>query len=181
MNLKSSWFFSFSPVTDNLDTGVNHNILLSEAHAGTLKPITFATTNPDNHDWEKIDIAISLKKWVESRQLDSMIHITCDGCTAAEFLPISLHNDTKPFIVIDTIPQRTLTRRRRNINCGPGSSECCRDSLYISFAEIGWGDWIISPKGFHAYFCRGSCSRLASITESGTDHATAIQVSFKKN
>lgn len=158
---------------------MNHNILLSEAHAGTLKPITFAKTNHDNHDWEKIDIATSVKKWVESRQLEIMIHITCDGCTTADFLPISLQNDSKPFIVIDTIPQRTLSRRRRNINCGPGSTECCKDSIFISFAEIGWGDWIISPKGYHANFCRGSCSRLSSMTLPGSDHATTIQVSLK--
>lgn len=155
---------------------MNHTILLSDAEdSGTLKPITFAKTNAENHDWEKIDIATTMKVWVESGPLEHLLHITCDGCTS-DTLPISMHNDTKPFIVIDTIPQRTISRRRRNLNCGPGSTECCRDSIYIDFAEIGWNDWIISPKGYHAYFCRGSCARLASITQSESDHATAIQV-----
>lgn len=156
----------------------NHTILLSDADEseGKLNPITFTKTNPLNRDWEKIDIANTMKVWLEKGSLEHMIHITCDDCSSSN-LPISTQNDTKPFIVIDTIPQKSISRQRRNVNCNPQSTECCRDSLYIDFAEIGWSDWIISPKGYHAYFCRGTCARISSITQSESDHATAIQVS----
>jgi TGF-beta receptor len=68
-------------------------------------------------------------------------------------------------------------RRKRNINCHPGVSECCRENLYISFADIGWDEWILQPTGYHAYFCRGSCTNAASITQSGAHHSSLIQVS----
>ena len=69
-------------------------------------------------------------------------------------------------------------RKRRNVNCLPGSSECCMDSLYIDFASIGWNDWIVHPKGYNANFCRGSCDSVASITRSGAHHSTIFNVSI---
>jgi len=29
--------------------------------------------------------------------------------------------------------------------------------LWISFREIGWGDWILAPEGYQAYYCYGAC------------------------
>ncbi len=34
---------------------------------------------------------------------------------------------------------------------------CARRYLKVDFADIGWSEWIISPKSFDAYFCSGSC------------------------
>lgn len=34
---------------------------------------------------------------------------------------------------------------------------CSRKKLVVDFADIGWGDWIISPKSFEAHYCSGSC------------------------
>lgn len=34
---------------------------------------------------------------------------------------------------------------------------CGRKKLKVDFADIGWGDWIISPKSFDAHYCAGSC------------------------
>ena len=93
-------------------------------------------------------------------------------------MPISLHQDRKPFIVIDTLPQRTISRQSRNVNCAAGSTECCREKLYISFAEIGWDDWIIHPAGYDAYFCRGTCSSAASVSTSGSHYNTVLRVSL---
>lgn len=54
--------------------------------------------------------------------------------------------------------------------------ECCRDELYINFEDIGWNDWILHPNGYHAYFCRGSCSSAASLTISGSLYNNVIRV-----
>lgn len=117
-----------------------------------------------------MDITTSVKMWTENRRLEHLVRLTCDDCKSDE-LPISMHNDFKPFIVIDTIPPNAVSRKRRSINCSPDSKECCRDSLYIDFAAIGWNDWIIHPKGYNAYFCHGACNGVASITRANSDHA----------
>lgn len=162
---------------------MKQTLMLSEiGHWGSnrnftkAKPIAIREVDQDEA-WEKIDIAWPVKNWVEYHELSHTIHIACETCSARH-LPISLHNDRKPFIVIDTFPQRTVSRQTRSINCGPNSSECCRDSLYIDFATIGWSDWIISPSGYNAYFCRGTCNRVASITKAGTGHSSAFNVRF---
>ncbi|CAM1325158.1 GDF15 (predicted) [Pycnogonum litorale] len=50
-------------------------------------------------------------------------------------------------------------RRRNNADCttGKSSSKCCRYHLWVSFKEIGWDSWIVSPEGFDAYYCTGKC------------------------
>ncbi|CAI2333048.1 unnamed protein product [Caenorhabditis sp. 36 PRJEB53466] len=35
---------------------------------------------------------------------------------------------------------------------------CCVVPFYVNFTEIGWNDWILSPPGFYANFCSGSCA-----------------------
>lgn len=91
---------------------------------------------------------------------------------------ISTSNGEMPYIVIDIRKRNLLSRHRRNVNCTAGVNECCREKIYISFEEIGWSDWIISPKGYNAYFCRGSCSGLASITQMDAYHSSILTVSF---
>ena len=34
---------------------------------------------------------------------------------------------------------------------------CSRKSLHVDFGDMGWADWIISPKSFDAYYCSGVC------------------------
>lgn len=163
---------------------MNHTFLLSEVEfletskkVIKLKALTISHVGQDAFVWEKIDLTSSLKMWLQNHNLNPTIELACETCKL-EAIPISLHQDHKPFIVINTFPKRTSNRRRRNVNCGASSTECCRDSLYIDFATIGWNDWIIHPKGYNAYFCRGSCNRVASITQSGTHHSTIFNVSI---
>lgn len=38
-----------------------------------------------------------------------------------------------------------------------GRALCQRRKLTVDFNEIGWGEWIISPKTFEAQYCAGRC------------------------
>lgn len=67
-------------------------------------------------------------------------------------------------------------RPKRSSECGDSPNECCRESLYVSFAEIGWNDWIIKPEGYNAYFCRGSCTTPTAIMNSAGNHNSILQV-----
>lgn len=71
-----------------------------------------------------------------------------------------------------------VRRRKRSLDgprdcqTGDGESRCCRFSMWISFADIGWSDWIVAPDGFLARYCDGSCpnhykpaNRFSSIKE----------------
>lgn len=128
--------------------------------------------------WVKTDIKFMVKKWIGRHRLNHAIQIACTTCsTDRNRAPVSVEQTLKPFLVIHTEPLPQRNRPKRHSNCLPEMTECCRDELYINFADIGWSDWILHPSGYHAYFCRGSCSTAASLTLSGTQYNNVIMVS----
>lgn len=56
------------------------------------------------------------------------------------------------------------------------ASTCDRHELYVDFEEIGWSDWIISPKGYHAYHCKGECPFPLGQNQKPTNHATVQSI-----
>ncbi|XP_038639008.1 growth/differentiation factor 10-like [Scyliorhinus canicula] len=49
---------------------------------------------------------------------------------------------------------------------------CSRRYLKVDFADIGWSEWIISPKSFDAYYCAGACEFPMSKVVRPSNHAT---------
>ncbi|XP_054467115.1 bone morphogenetic protein 3 [Anoplopoma fimbria] len=49
---------------------------------------------------------------------------------------------------------------------------CARRYLKVDFADIGWSEWIISPKSFDAYYCSGSCQFPMPKASKPSNHAT---------
>jgi hypothetical protein len=48
--------------------------------------------------------------------------------------------------------------RRVNEATGRNQQELCQKrKLVVDFADIGWSEWIISPKSFEAQYCAGKC------------------------
>ena len=70
-------------------------------------------------------------------------------------------------------------KRSTTPTCGASVSECCRERLFISFQDIGWDDWILSPSGFDAFYCRGSCTTATAALSSVSRHANILQVGSK--
>lgn len=127
--------------------------------------------------WVKADVSFTLKKWVKEVRLNHAIQIACSTCSIdRDTAPVSVRPTLKPFLVVHTSPLPQKNRPKRNSNCLPEMKECCRDELYINFEDIGWSDWILHPNGYHAYFCRGSCSSAASLTISGSLYNNVIRV-----
>lgn len=129
----------------------------------------------------KVDVAYVIKNWLEYQDtLTHAINVACKTCGMdPNASPISFKNAYKPFLVIYTHSQgrrSTNRRQQRAVDCSPGVKECCRESIYISFAEIGWDDWILEPAGYNAYFCKGSCTAAASLTLSASQHNNILQV-----
>ncbi|XP_068140225.1 inhibin beta A chain [Drosophila tropicalis] len=139
---------------------------------------TIAIQSVDVQDeWMKIDIEWPIKRWFGSHDLSHLIQITCESCDISNMEEmISVDKDYRPFIMIDTQNRRSKSRQKRSINCSSGVTECCREKLYISFAEIGWDNWILQPPGYHAYFCRGSCSSVASVAQAASHHSSIMKI-----
>ncbi|GCC29327.1 anti-dorsalizing morphogenic protein isoform X1 [Chiloscyllium punctatum] len=53
---------------------------------------------------------------------------------------------------------------------------CQRHPLYVDFEEIGWSGWIISPRGYNAYHCKGACFFPLGQNMRPTNHATVQSI-----
>ncbi|XP_069779064.1 anti-dorsalizing morphogenic protein isoform X2 [Narcine bancroftii] len=53
---------------------------------------------------------------------------------------------------------------------------CLRYPLYVDFEEIGWSGWIISPRGYNAYHCKGACVFPLGQNMRPTNHATVQSI-----
>lgn len=142
-------------------------------------PIAIHQTNI-TEGWIKVDVAQVIRNWLDYQ--DSPIHainVACKTCGRdVNNSPVSFKSKLKPFLVIYTHSQQkrmSYKRVKRHSNCSPSVNECCRESFYVSFAEIGWDDWIIQPAGYNAYVCKGSCSTVASVTLSATQHNSILR------
>nr|XP_022908098.1 growth/differentiation factor 8 [Onthophagus taurus] len=125
--------------------------------------------------WLNVDVSYVVKNWLQYQDSPThAINVVCKTCgNDKNQSPIAHDGDRKPFIVIYTHNQERVkqhNRNKRQTDCGPNSNECCREHLYISFADIGWNDWILHPPGYNAYYCKGSCETAASLTLAGSDH-----------
>ncbi|XP_006876218.1 PREDICTED: bone morphogenetic protein 3B [Chrysochloris asiatica] len=49
---------------------------------------------------------------------------------------------------------------------------CSRRYLKVDFADIGWNEWILSPKSFDAYYCSGACDFPMPKIVRPSNHAT---------
>ncbi|XP_056222459.1 bone morphogenetic protein 2-like [Seriola aureovittata] len=56
------------------------------------------------------------------------------------------------------------------------SQSCQRVPLFVDFEEIGWSGWIISPRGYNAYHCKGSCPFPLGGSLRATNHATVRSI-----
>uniref|UniRef100_A0A8C8RK95 Bone morphogenetic protein 3 n=1 Tax=Pelusios castaneus TaxID=367368 RepID=A0A8C8RK95_9SAUR len=66
--------------------------------------------------------------------------------------------------------EQTLKKARRRQWNEP--RYCARRYLKVDFADIGWSEWIISPKSFDAYYCSGECQFPIPKALKPSNHAT---------
>lgn len=60
-----------------------------------------------------------------------------------------------------------------NNNVPPPPKDLCKKKrLMVDFADIGWNEWIISPKSFEADYCAGECPFPMSRVLNPSNHAT---------
>ena len=57
-----------------------------------------------------------------------------------------------------------------------GRKSCQRYDMHVDFKTIGWSEWIISPQGYNAYQCKGSCPFPLGKNLRPTNHATVQSI-----
>lgn len=48
---------------------------------------------------------------------------------------------------------------------------CQRHALWVDFEDVGWNDWIVAPRGYDAYYCKGECRIPMADHMNATNHA----------
>ncbi|KAI4877627.1 hypothetical protein NFI96_022983 [Prochilodus magdalenae] len=66
--------------------------------------------------------------------------------------------------------EKTMKKARKRQWKEPRS--CSRRYLKVDFADIGWSEWILSPKSFDAYYCAGTCEFPIPKVVRPSNHAT---------
>lgn len=161
------------------DKNVNQTLVYLESQEADKRWGTFSVFERHithiKDGWIKMDIARMVKDWLKYNQRRHTIQIICESCGyKPPWTPVSTEKTHFPILEIKT-ETKNKKRPKRNVNCLPGISECCREKLYISFVEIGWDDWILQPMGYEAYFCRGTCTNAASIPLSASAYTSVLQ------
>ncbi|XP_063630167.1 inhibin beta B chain [Cydia splendana] len=172
------WFFK---EPDPLDE-YNQTFVISEAahwdsqqQFKKTRPIAIKETDT-GEGWVRVELAWAVRVWLEERERLHTLHVACRTCQLRRS-PLSFHEKRRPFLVLYT---KYAGKRRRNraLECGSGTTDCCREPLYVDFKTIGWADWIIKPAGYHAYFCKGNCAPISAVTQTGSYHNNIIRKYF---
>jgi hypothetical protein len=66
----------------------------------------------------------------------------------------------RPFLILHTHVQTRIRKERSTDDntCPSSSGRCCKSTFYVNFAEIGWNDWILHPRGYTTGECSGTCA-----------------------
>lgn len=187
------WVYKLADVmTEEIDDDANntHNFSISEIvyhyNRGSRKPalqfssITARENVPKTAGWISFNITDRARKWLVAEVHEHTIKISCSTCSKdIHDSPFDSVGEQQPFIVFNMANGKRRRRNRRSLNCTPGIKECCRESLYISFEEIKW-DWVLEPKGFDAYYCKGQCHGDTALAHTATRHS-GILIDYVKN
>uniref|UniRef100_H3CF38 TGF-beta family profile domain-containing protein n=1 Tax=Tetraodon nigroviridis TaxID=99883 RepID=H3CF38_TETNG len=152
--------------------------------------------------WEVFNITQTVSKWILNSQENNGILMVI---TLPSGIWMESVADTKAYLVIFSDEERMVeshqshlvaTEPARRAGSAPefhnggartrraspefllrGQSQSCqRVPLFVDFEEIGWSGWIISPRGYNAHHCAGSCPFPLGGHLKATNHATVRSI-----
>lgn len=154
--------------------------------------------------WKGLDVGDAVRQWFAEEDREKLtLLVDCVGCDSR--LEMVLFHDEdgnatthvarkirhghdhpqmlglRPFLAVATQTADPRRARRHSRTCGGRPLRCCRQNLYVSFDELGWGDWIIAPKGYYANFCMGDCDGPRSPDAFPTFHTHVIEEYRSRN
>nr|AAX54512.1 afuni [Amphiura filiformis] len=138
--------------------------------------------NNDNESGS-VDLLSLVKRWRENPNANYGLYVTVSFPNTSSPETRTLLTNKMPrfgagttsIVVVSVDTTRCKNRVRRDVDDFEAhhshSNLCQRHSLYVSFREVGWQDWIIAPMGYQAYFCSGECPFPLNDRLNGTNHA----------
>lgn len=166
---------------------ISLNVLKDNGRGVPQSEVASLRTKIKKSTWLKIGLPLSMvqKFIINNRTLS--LHVVCTGCTKQTRLlfprprkqkrmrsslsPRNKRKHSRPFMIIHTWVNTTkyaYSRRKRSASgrvCS-GRRRCCKQDLYMDFAELGWNDWILFPRGYTTGNCIGRCNLLSPILNS---------------
>ncbi|XP_069779063.1 anti-dorsalizing morphogenic protein isoform X1 [Narcine bancroftii] len=156
------------------------------------------------HDntWEVFTITNAVYDWTQNKESNKGLLVivqTLAGHKLHNYIRFATgrdhHSSKHPMVVLFTDDERrgtaTFTSREtpfiREVTLHDKASQsrntrsanllgCLRYPLYVDFEEIGWSGWIISPRGYNAYHCKGACVFPLGQNMRPTNHATVQSI-----
>uniref|UniRef100_A0A8C1D497 Anti-dorsalizing morphogenic protein n=2 Tax=Cyprinus carpio TaxID=7962 RepID=A0A8C1D497_CYPCA len=151
------------------DEGSNLGLLISvRTLAGLqmdLKTVRFASGQNHHHSKQPM-----LVLFTDDGRRAASLEITPKG---------SDDSPARPRLPFPSLPLSGAARRSaRSTDYDEGGEKmpCQRLPLYVDFEEIGWSGWIVSPRGYNAYHCKGSCPFPLGQNMRPTNHATVQSI-----
>ncbi|GAB6022857.1 hypothetical protein CHUAL_006955 [Chamberlinius hualienensis] len=179
------------PADDNLikilkrrHHGSKHPILVLFTDDGRPRPPTIypteddlavqnvATKNEEDYDWENT-----------LNQADENAAILQSNYSAGiSVLDTSINRYRRSTLdVQNNNNNEGINSTEETVDENQSSTDCKRHELYVDFEKIGWSSWIISPKGYNAYYCKGSCQFPLGQNQRPTNHATVQSIVHQLN
>uniref|UniRef100_A0A8C3NGR0 Uncharacterized protein n=1 Tax=Geospiza parvula TaxID=87175 RepID=A0A8C3NGR0_GEOPR len=142
--------------------------------------------------WEVFAITPAVHDWTEDESSNQGLLVTVQSRGGSPLDPPPLqfasgrghHESKKPMLVLFTddgrrgasLPTAGSPGRSRSTRSLGRLQPCQRHPLSVDFEEIGWSGWIISPRGYNAFHCKGSCPFPLGENMRPTNHATVQSI-----
>uniref|UniRef100_A0A8C4XD86 Anti-dorsalizing morphogenic protein n=1 Tax=Erpetoichthys calabaricus TaxID=27687 RepID=A0A8C4XD86_ERPCA len=137
--------------------------------------------------WEVFSITHAVRAWTADENSNHGLLVTVRTLGGTNLDPNLIrfasgrdhHESKQPMLVLFTDDGRRAASLENSLKGNRRKDEhlpCQRYPLYVDFEEIGWSGWIISPRGYNAHHCKGSCPFPLGQNMRPTNHATVQSI-----
>lgn len=132
--------------------------------------------------WFRVYLPMLKGKAVSVGEENVYLELKCHNCQNLSTMDNIIHSH-QPFLALKLRNKQEESRTRRQVaECTGDIDICCLKRFYISFKDIGWGDWIIRPEGYNMNICAGRCPvHLARAPGISASSHTAVVSLIKAN